>query len=807
MTPRSARRPQAGLSTGERAATSPENFSKKNPRSEEHQKRTTRVCDNLDMAEEGPKAQAPTRAGASVEGQTSGRRAPQAADDERLDACLAFLRRRTDEEKLAGLLLVTKHLGGRPVASLRRSLPLVLDAVGVRFLARLLSTPTRDSTGSSSPYAALALEVLVTMCRGAPSLAAQMLPTLPSLVALLETQSEPDADLIRVLELIAASHPAACARAGLLAALAAAFERAASSSSASDEAALSSVRALRGLVARIVADGESETPPGAESAFGSLARVFAANQGILKFAALEALNECCVLRNKTQPIQDSKEPGWARDVRSGIGDVLSSRTKPGPRSGALLLALHAMRSLGPAWACRKWRQSRESPGDESLRGQFAALLVGVVGVEVQVALLTDVPEFYLPYEVDQVKAEVAQAKEKQEEKASLAPTASGDSKVRPTLSGTRISVVSERTVLCLELLELFLRYLTSDEYGALGWDRLSTSTLSSIRRSIDDSFACILQYFEDLKDLGATLGRNRLAQVRPRAQAHLDSVMMSAVRCLGAWLAVETEAHRDRLRTVLPYLLALDRPEGDRKLEDPPLAYLVPGLLAAIEDVKLADIMIQSGAGDRVAALVAGAIATPNSDGHSLTSERKNPILAWLSCELLAHIISRQRVATAGEGCAVGKKEAAKCLGQISLSLSRNPRGLASDAGLPSAEAGKARQVAATLAIALAASLTRAELRTALGGKSAESMWRACALAALAGGVNSEPWARMAALDMIRCLRAHPTLALALLEPPLLEMAVIRDRIAAWKSARSSQSTARAIGRLAKALASRKATS
>ncbi|GMQ02970.1 hypothetical protein CsSME_00048966 [Camellia sinensis var. sinensis] len=55
-----------------------------------------------------------------------------------LEDCLKLLKGERDEQRLAGLLLVTKFCNKDDYASIRR----VYDAVGVRFLDRLLRTGT-----------------------------------------------------------------------------------------------------------------------------------------------------------------------------------------------------------------------------------------------------------------------------------------------------------------------------------------------------------------------------------------------------------------------------------------------------------------------------------------------------------------------------------------------------------------------------------------------------------------------------------------------------------------------------------------
>ena len=73
----------------------------------------------------------------------------------KVEACLQLLRSSKDEEKFAGLLLVTRVFARFDSASLVA----VLDAVDARFLARLLRHPT--DTGAA--YRTVALNILSAM--------------------------------------------------------------------------------------------------------------------------------------------------------------------------------------------------------------------------------------------------------------------------------------------------------------------------------------------------------------------------------------------------------------------------------------------------------------------------------------------------------------------------------------------------------------------------------------------------------------------------------------------------------------------
>ncbi|KAL3745475.1 hypothetical protein ACJRO7_014561 [Eucalyptus globulus] len=76
-----------------------------------------------------------------------------------LDDCLKLLRGERDEQPLAGLLLVTKFCKGDDLTSLRR----VYDAVGARFLDRLLRTGMGEGStnGSGNRNAYLQLSAIV----------------------------------------------------------------------------------------------------------------------------------------------------------------------------------------------------------------------------------------------------------------------------------------------------------------------------------------------------------------------------------------------------------------------------------------------------------------------------------------------------------------------------------------------------------------------------------------------------------------------------------------------------------------------
>ncbi|XP_065851150.1 uncharacterized protein [Euphorbia lathyris] len=109
-----------------------------------------------------------------------------------LDDCLKLLKGDRDEQRLAGLLLVTKFCEVDDVASLRR----VYDAVGVTFLDRLLRTGMSKESGSGNgannrdAYLQLSVTVLAAFCR-VPEIASSedMVSKIPLILELVSTSS------------------------------------------------------------------------------------------------------------------------------------------------------------------------------------------------------------------------------------------------------------------------------------------------------------------------------------------------------------------------------------------------------------------------------------------------------------------------------------------------------------------------------------------------------------------------------------------------------------------------------------------
>ena len=89
------------------------------------------------------------------------------------EACLRLLRAPGDEEKFAGLLLVTKVVNSDAAHLVR-----VLDAVDARFLARLL----RAEGAQGATMRTIALNLTSTFCGADEAMCARCIPLIPDAV-------------------------------------------------------------------------------------------------------------------------------------------------------------------------------------------------------------------------------------------------------------------------------------------------------------------------------------------------------------------------------------------------------------------------------------------------------------------------------------------------------------------------------------------------------------------------------------------------------------------------------------------------
>uniref|UniRef100_A0A7S0H4W1 Uncharacterized protein n=1 Tax=Amorphochlora amoebiformis TaxID=1561963 RepID=A0A7S0H4W1_9EUKA len=302
-------------------------------------------------------------------------------------------------------------------------------------------------------------------------------------------------------------------------------------------------------------------------------------------------------------------------MRSGLYDILSSRTNAKARAMVLWASSLLFGLIGKGWGVYQ-------EGGE--RGKFVLILASITAVELQIALLTDIPEPYLPDVTQAAKIEAKSEKERkrrerenkyttmlEDEKIPTNPnlsTANSNSNPETVLDAEEVEIFASKSglgpwdvaVLTLELMESYLLYLCEENLTVpivtsvftqkeSSWENLPVKTLLSLRRALSDAFRCVFQFFEDCKLLGIRLGgcEVSLKGVDTKAlSGKTDHVLTRGIRCLATWLRLETTEHKNKFIDVLPYLLTLRPPKGSKTPDV--IGYLAPGILEHLGDKKVA---------------------------------------------------------------------------------------------------------------------------------------------------------------------------------------------------------------------------
>mmetsp|Transcript_22260 Transcript_22260/g.54435 ORF Transcript_22260/g.54435 Transcript_22260/m.54435 type:complete len:876 (-) Transcript_22260:170-2797(-) len=659
-------------------------------------------------------------------GERAGRNA-HGQEKKRLDACLSFLRKPTDEEKFAGLLLISKHLREKQGQDIVCTLPLIADAVGTLFLTRLIRTRSRKDgkeIRAPSPQAILGINIVSTLARE-PSLCPRFLPIFGDLLNHMDgcdpshpIQSSLLLDLIGLCTALAQLPEAGIRRqAGFLLSIAKLIGVLSSSKKPEAESrrfALENIaiRAVNDLCARI--GGARIQQDGADDqaasltcvdALNTLASAFSKDQEGLKFHILSSLQALLGPSETNTSVSGwflhrvqqtpSHKHEWPLLIGRGITEVLSSRVKPDVRASCLYLSLTMFKLLGSTWATVLFGEDgAKSSSNKGRSVHLAALVVSMAAVELQVNLLTDIPEVHLPGESDRAKLEVAKELKEKAEKAKKRREGTGqeqkpdadkcdskrasdvvsdmlptDEKVSIRLPNPskpnnepklrlkkRHAVLCHRAVVCLELLDATLHFLcnepwcgehflrhaiyasnvTADESkldeAKLAWENIPVESLMPIRRALSDSMMSLITFFNDCQALGISLGESRIFDADDcEAQNDLDQMLIAGAKYIGTWMRLETEEHREKIRDLIPTLLAM-KPSETSSQDRESVPYLIPGILETLSDVKAAETLLSGHALEKICQLITRRFA-----GDSPLTF--NPIEIVLTCQVILELL------------------------------------------------------------------------------------------------------------------------------------------------------------------------
>ncbi|KAK9674310.1 hypothetical protein RND81_12G225100 [Saponaria officinalis] len=466
-----------------------------------------------------------------------------------LDDCLKLLSGDTDEQRLAGLLLVTKFCNKDDHHSLR----LVYHAISPLFLHRLLLTGMREGGSGNNDsdsdnrdaYLHLCVTVLAAFCR-VPDIAASsdMQSKIPSILKVMENHLEPSLleDCYEFLFLISTNSEDGVMKffeSGGLRLLAAHLP----SLSDGSHALELSLRLVQLVFIKIPLDTIiNRNLSELSTMVPFIARQFALLQNALKFDLLRLL--CVILSSDHSAplhalLQSKSNDKWPVYVRAGVVDILQNRIAADQRLQGLIVAESMVSLLGEGWLINQM----DVPDVHKPSSSDRCLLLVLESARVEVAVLLN-ELAYTKYEASSSKSEALPLK----------------------ISNLAIA---------FSLVEKVIKLISniSDEGGIVS-DDIFTKVISGLNETLE----VVLEYLKDAKDHGQKKGDDLLA----------------SVRVAGSYLAEAPLACKDKVKDLLSYLLSV---EGEN--EPSPfmsVCFMLPFLCQATMTVEGVQILASSGA-------------------------------------------------------------------------------------------------------------------------------------------------------------------------------------------------------------------
>ncbi|XP_069144323.1 uncharacterized protein [Solanum lycopersicum] len=450
-----------------------------------------------------------------------------------LDDCLKLFRGERDEQRLAGLLVVTKFCNKDDHTAIRK----IYDALGPQFLHRLLRTGIGKGSdvGSSDnrdAYLQLSITVLAAFCR-VPQIAAseEMINKIPLILEAIsrEAGSPIIEDCYEYLFLVSTASEEGVQtlyKSGGLNVLASQMMILPDGSHMIELA----LRLVQIIVIKLPSENVySEHPTDLSLVVCAVAKQFAVLQNALKFEALHLLST--ILSNRySAPVYDAlrlvENDVWSTNLWIGILAILQNRVAPSHKLHALVLTECVISIVGERWL----------NGEMNLTGSQVSLpadrciLLILESSRVEIAvLLNDLA--YLKYE------------------------ASNASSNRENI------LVKQRNLgVAFSLVEKIIKLISSfggEESTANAI--ISESTFTKIISGLNETIGVVLDYIRDAKEHGQMKGDDLLAAVRVIGSPFYSICFLLPMLCQ---ITLETGgckilASSGAFREVVGYLIAL----------------------------------------------------------------------------------------------------------------------------------------------------------------------------------------------------------------------------------------------------------
>ncbi|KAJ0251859.1 Uncharacterized protein HA466_0127550 [Hirschfeldia incana] len=506
---------------------------------------------------------------------------PQDERSPSLDDCLKLLKGERDEQRLAGLLLVTKFCKSDDLAALKK----VYEAVGVHFLDRLLRTGSGDGSENRDVYLRLSVTVLAAFCR-VPEIASsvEMVSRIP---LILEIMSKGPATNIleecyELLYLVSTACEAgvmALVNSGGLRVIAPQMSDLSDGSHAIEVA----IKILQLLVSKLSSESMNiERFFELSLVVAAVARQFAVLHNALKFEALHLLSAVFCSDYSAllhEPLRSMPDNSWADYMRTGVVSILQNRVAPSEKLHALILAENMVSILGEKWLIGRVKL----PSVEDYLPAARCLLLVLESSHVEISVLSN-ELAYMKYEAPSSTAEDHLLKQRY-------------------------------LAIAFSLVEKIIKYISTvgENEGALS----DEAVFLKVIKTLNETVGVVLEYLKDAKEHGKKRGNDLLA----------------SVRVIGSYLAETPDACKEQVQDLLDYMLTVEGEEESSPFLS--TCFLLPMLCQITMKAEGAKLLVSSRG---YVAVVECLVKLIQSDGQN----REDTGSIYLACDTVMNLLLKR---------------------------------------------------------------------------------------------------------------------------------------------------------------------
>ncbi|KAL9675403.1 hypothetical protein QQ045_003605 [Rhodiola kirilowii] len=491
-------------------------------------------------------------------------------ESQSLDELLKLLKGERDEQRLAGLLLVTKVCKGDDHASICR----VYEAVGAQFLDRLLRTgmgkgaTSGTAAANRDAYLQLSITVIAAFCR-VPEIASSrdMILKVPLILEVMPLGSCAPvlAECYECLFLISTASDDGVVKfyeSGGMDLLASQMPTLPDGSQSLDLA----IKLAQHIISKVtVPKVILEFPSKLLSLVATMARQFAIVHNAMKFELLNLLTAVlsseftAPLREALCSVTDKKWPGY---VRVGVIAILQNRVGPAEKLQALLLSESMMSLVGEGWLINQMTL----PDVQEVPPAERSVLLVLESARVEVAVLLN-EIAYLKYE------------------AASSSQTTDTMRLKQRNVATSFSLVER-------IIKLISNISSKEDTGII-----SGSTFSKVISGLNETVGVVLDYLQDAREHKQKKGDDLLA----------------SVRLIGSYLAEAPNACGGKVNELLEYMLTVEGEDECSPFYS--ICFLLPMLCQITMDNDGCKALVSCGGHKTVVQYLVKIIATRNTVG------------------------------------------------------------------------------------------------------------------------------------------------------------------------------------------------